>query len=99
MPRRRTDMRKIRDTLRLHFECGQSANKIATGIGIARSVVQECLRRFKEKGLSWPLPDDVDDTDLERMLYPGAAQNRRAAEPDWEHIHRELRRPGVTREL
>ena len=92
-------MRKIRDTLRLHFECGQSANKIATGIGIARSVVQECLRRFKEKGLSWPLPDAVDDTDLERMLYPGASQNKRAAEPDWEHIHRELRRPGVTREL
>jgi transposase len=92
-------MRKIRDTLRLHFECGQSANKIATGIGIARSVVQECLRRSKDKGVSWPLPEDVDDTDLERMLYPGAVHSKRAVEPDWEHIHRELRRPGVTREL
>ena len=30
MPRRRTEMRKIRETLRLHFECGQSANKIAS---------------------------------------------------------------------
>ena len=92
-------MRKILETLRLHFECGQSANKIACSLDIARSVVQECLRRCKEKGLNWPLPDGLDETDLQRMLYPRAVSKQSATEPNWEHIHRELRRPGVTREL
>lgn len=99
MGRRRTEMRKIRDTIRLHFECGQSANKVATSLGVARSVIQECLRRAKALGLTWPLPDDLDDTSLERLLYPGNQAPKEAAEPDWEHIHRELLRPGVTREL
>jgi len=92
-------MRQIRDTLRLHFECGRSANNIATSLGIARSVVQECLRKAKTNALSWPLPDDIDDADLERMLYQGHGGSKRYADPDWEYIHRELRRAGVTREL
>lgn len=92
-------MRKIRDTLRLHFECGQSANKIATSLSMARSVVQECLRRAKAHAVNWPLPNDLDDTDLERILYPGPMPSKGPAEPDWEYVHRELRRPGVSREL
>jgi len=92
-------MRKIRETLRLHFECGRSANNISTSLGVARAVVQECLRKAKVHGLSWPLPEEVDDTDLERLLYPGPRGDKNHSEPDWEYIHRELRRPGVTREL
>lgn len=92
-------MRKIRETMRLHLECGQSANWIAASLGIARSVVQQYLRRAKSHELSWPLPEELDDTDLERMLYPGPGAGNRHPDPDWESIHRELRRPGVTREL
>jgi transposase len=36
---------------------------------------------------------------LEAMLYAGAGAKqgiRRKVEPDWTHVHRELRRPGVT---
>jgi transposase len=92
-------MRKIKDTLRLHFDSGFSANKIASTLGIARSVVQECLRRAKQKELQWPLPEDLDDTQLEACLYSRPQAPKAASEPDWEYIHRELRRPGVTREL
>ena len=40
----------------------------------------------------------MSDTDLERLIYPRTARDiaNRAAEPDWAHIHRELRRKGVT---
>jgi len=92
-------MRKIRDTIQMHFQCGQSANKIASSLSVARSVVQECLRRTRLLGLSWPLPEDLDDSSLERLLYPGPKSVKGSSEPDWEHIHRELCRPGVTREL
>lgn len=92
-------MRQIRETIRLHKECGLSANNIAGSLGIARSVVQECLRRVKTVGLSWPLPEEMDDSDLEQMLYPRAKAGKMASEPDWEYVHRELRKPNVTREL
>lgn len=92
-------MRRIREILRLHFECGFSANRTAIAVDVARSVVQECIRRAKQKGLSYPLPADIDDADLERLLYPSQQAARAICEPDWEYIHRELRRAGVTREL
>lgn len=93
-------MRRIKDTIQLHFENGLSTNKIAKSLGIARSVVQECIRRVKHQQLSWPLPVEMDDTDLERLLYPRPqASKTTLAEPDWEYVHRELLRPGVTREL
>jgi DNA-binding transcriptional regulator LsrR (DeoR family) len=69
MSRERTDMRKIRDIIRLHFDCKMSTNQVAGNIGVARSVVQECLRRVKAKGLIWPLPEELDDFQLERLLY------------------------------
>ncbi|MGH2507576.1 MAG: IS21 family transposase [Ktedonobacteraceae bacterium] len=99
MPRRRTNMRRIRETIQLHFENGLSTNRIASSLGIARSVVQECIRRARHEKLQWPLPEDLDDTALERLLYPRPKATRKAVEPDWEYIHRELRRNGVTREL
>jgi transposase len=51
--------------------------------------------------LSWPLPEDLSDEALERLLYPplqATAKDRRP-QPDWPAIHRELRRPGVTLQL
>ena len=50
-------------------------------------------------GFGWPLPATLTDRVLEAMLYAGHGSQqgaRRKAEPDWAHIHHELRRPGVT---
>lgn len=99
MSRGRTDMRKIRDIVRLHFDCGMSTNKIAQSLGVARSVVQECLRRIKAHGLSWPLPSELDDGQLEKLLYGAPKAPLPQTLPDLEHIHQELRKAGVTREL
>ena len=40
---------------------------------MARSTVQECLRRARAAGLSWPLPDELDEAELEARLYPRQA--------------------------
>lgn len=37
---------------------------------MARSTVQECLARVVQAGLAWPLPEALDDTQLEQQLYP-----------------------------
>jgi transposase len=43
----------------------------------------------------------MSDTDLERLIYPRTARDvsSRATQPDWAHVHRELRRKGVTLSL
>jgi transposase len=94
---KRLPMRKIRDVLRLSAE-GLSTRKIGVSLTIGRTTVQAYLDRAAAVDLSWPLPLDMSDTDLERLIYPRTARDiaNHATEPDWAHIHRELRRKGVT---
>lgn len=96
----KTSMRKIREIMRLHFEVGLSANSIASSCNCARSVVQECLRKVKAAKLSWMQASQMDDAALETLLYPGPGKYPRApVAPDWDYIHREKRKKGVTLEL
>src|SRR6516165_8076399 len=99
MPAERVSMRRVREILRLKYECGATERAVARSIGIARSTVALTLERAAAATLSWPLPATLSDRMLEAMLYANAGALhglRRKAEPDWTHIHRELRRPGVT---
>jgi transposase len=92
-------MRRVREILRLKYECGATERAIARSIGIARSTVALTLERVAAAKLHWPLPTTLTDRVLEAMLYAsaGAPQGlRRRVEPDWTRVHRELRRPGVT---
>ena len=98
MARERLSMRKIIEALRLRFELKRSHREIARSIGTASSTVAEYLRRFAEAGLSWPLPQSLGEAQLEARLFPPptAVSAAQRAEPDWAHLHREMRRPGVT---
>ncbi|WP_354540887.1 IS21 family transposase, partial [Roseovarius sp. MBR-6] len=93
-------MRKIRDVLRLSAE-GLSTRQIAASLAIGRTTLRGYLDRATELGLGWPLPPEMSDTDLERLIYPRTARDvsNRATQPDWAHVHRELRRKGVTLSL
>jgi transposase len=93
-------MRKIRDVLRLRAG-GMSKRKIAASLSIGVTAAGDCVRRARRAGLSWPLPENLNDAALEQRLYPlpqATAKNQRP-QPDWAAIHRELRRPGVTLQL
>ena len=98
MPAKRLSMRKIKDVLRLKWGKGMSNRQIATSCGIGRPTVSEYLRRAQEAGVSWPLPADLDDARLERLLFPPPpdlpAQVRGI--PDWLIIHQELKQKAVT---
>ncbi len=100
MARERLPMRKIRDVLRLKAE-GLSERKIAASLGVGHSGAGDTIRRARRAELSWPLPSGLSDEALEQRLFsappPGKALAR--PHPDWAHIHRERRRPGVTLSL
>jgi transposase len=96
-------MRRVREILRLKYECGASSRAIAVAVETARSTVRLCLDRVAAAGLTWPLPPSLTDQGLEALLFAPAGGTRPGArhkdEPDWTTIHRELRRPGVTLQL
>jgi transposase len=98
MPAERLPMRKIREVLRLKYVCGASDRVISRSVGIGRTAIAEYVRRAAVIGISWPIPEDLDDTALERKLFAPAGYNppRSKPLPDWGHVHAELRRRGVT---
>ena len=100
MPGPRLPMRRIRDVLRLSA-AGMSKRQIAASLGVSATAARESIRRARGAGLTWPLPDELSDEELERRLYPSPrpAGQKRRPQPDWAAIHRELRRPGVTLQL
>lgn len=95
-------MRKIREIMRLRYDCGWIHLKIAKSLQISESTVSECLKRIKEAGLSWPLPSDFTDEFLEAKLYPpavGKIKEEKRGILDWDYVHKELRRKSVTLRL
>ena len=96
--KRELSMRQLRHLLRLHHG-GVSAREIGRRLGVARSTVQDNLKRAAAAGLAWPLADNVTDDALELRLFGRAGVEtgqRRRIEPDWAALARELKRPGVT---
>src|SRR3990172_1102639 len=93
-------MRLILEVLRLNAEQHLSVRQIAGSLGLPRSTVADSLRRFRDTGLPWPLPVDVDETSLEARLF-GAGREPPPSRPlpDWAAVHTEHKRPGVTRQL
>jgi hypothetical protein len=70
MPAERVSMRKIRDALRLTYALGMSRRLVSEATGIGKTAVGEYVRRAVAAGLGWPIPDEIDDAELERRLFP-----------------------------
>lgn len=93
-------MRKVKEILRLKWKLGLGTREVARSCSVSHSTVNEVLSRARAAGLSWPLPDDLDEATLEARLYPAPSQTRGGkAMPDMEYIHKELHRKSVTLQL
>lgn len=97
MPAKRLSMRKIKEVLRLKAS-GLSNRKIASTCGISRPTVADYILRAQWVKLSWPLPSNLSDAEIEQRLFPPPPSISRALRsvPDWPDIHTELKRKGVT---
>ena len=94
-------MRKIRKIIRLRCECRLSIRQISSSVKVSTGAVTKYLRQFDKSDLSWPLPDNMDDSALINRLSPEAAsrQHQGLIDPDWSKIHDSLKRKGMTRQL
>jgi transposase len=96
--KRELTMRQLRYLLRLHHD-GLSAREIGRTLGVARSTIQDNLRRAQASGIAWPVPAELTDDILEQRLFARTSTQaglRRRSEPDWATLARELKRPGVS---
>ncbi len=93
-------MRKVKEVLRLKYALNKSQREIVQACGIGKTTVQEYLRRAKAAGLTWPLPEELSEIELEQKLFPKEPreQNGKPSIP-YQYIFEELKRPNVTLSL
>jgi transposase len=100
MPTPRVTMSKIRHTLQLLHGGTLSTRQIGAALGISKSTVSDIASYARAAAVDWTLAQTLSDQELQARLYkPPVARQSRHLEPDCAHIHRELRRPGVTLQL
>lgn len=91
-------MTQYREILRLHKQ-GISGRSIASSLSCSRNTVSEVLQAAKVFGMEWPLPDTISDRELEEKLFPAKENDILRKMPDYDHIHKELSKSGVTLSL
>lgn len=87
-------MTKYREILRLHSQ-GISQRSIAASCACSRNTVAKVLQHAKELDISWPLEKNLSDGELRKLFFPETVKSSRKY-PDYEVIHKEMAKSGVT---
>lgn len=96
----RLSMRKISEVFRQRHELKRSYREIARSLNISTSTITDYLSRGRMAGITWPLPEGLTEQQLYDMLFlPVKASRAERPRPDWEQIHREIRKKGMTLRL
>jgi transposase len=99
MPKtRELGMRTIRELLRLGLSHQISARDVGRSLKVSHPTVQKYLQAVKAAGLDQAQIEQLDDDQLKEVLQNvrGRKQNLERPLPDYEYIHQELKKPGVT---
>ena len=105
MAREPVSMRKAREILRLKYEAGLGVRQIARSIRVSHGTVVNYLQRAEAAGVRWPLSAEMDDNQLQQLLFSSKSppEEARRALPDMAELHKEMRgkrrRKGITRQL
>ena len=91
-------MTNYREILRLD-SLGLNKTQIAESVGCSRTTVIQVLRQAEANCISFPLPEEMSDKELAQRLYPASEAKPVFRMPDYEYVHRELQRSGVTLKL
>lgn len=91
-------MTDYREILRLR-NLGLNRSQIADSLGASRTTVIHTLQRAAAQSVDWQTAESMSDKDLAALLFPGGDGTPSYKTPDWEYIHREMMKPGVTQQL
>ena len=87
---------RAREVLRL-LESGMARNAIARSRGMSKHSVQAVSEAAEAAGIGWAVAEGMSDAEACAALFPEKVRDRDVyPDPDWERVHRELARVGVT---
>ncbi len=88
-------MRRVLDIIRLRYERRLPHRAIARASGVGVGTAGAYFHRAQQAGLTWPLPAEWDDAQLEARLFRrvGDVVGVLRPVPDMAWLHRELKRP------
>ena len=94
-------VRKIRAKLVLQLRAeGLSGRAIAASQGMSRKSITAVLEAADATETSWDDVVELTDEQVYTRLFPGRGEHESVfAQPDWEQVHREMARVGVTLKL
>jgi transposase len=75
---------------------GLSSRKIALACGSSRTTVLSVLSRLRDLSISWAAASGLSDRELEGLLFPSDQIKPSYKMPDYEYVHREMAKSGVT---
>jgi len=89
-------MTNYREILRLQ-SLGFSQAEIAKAMGITRQTASGVLRRASEAELSYENVEELSDREIAQKLFSTGAEPKPTYKmPNYEEVHKELQKPGVT---
>ena len=86
-------MRKLKDILRLKFDCNLTNRQIARAVAASPSTVSYYVTAFNQAGLEWPLDESFSERQLIESLAPYCKQlqsgnySNKKAIPDLRNPH------------
>jgi transposase len=92
-------MRKTREILRQKWELGRTHREVAASVGVSLGGVAVTLSRAAMAGLDWPAVQALSDDALDRRVYGPRASTDDRSMPDYEYLHGERKKAGVTLQL
>ena len=91
-------MTQYREILRLH-SLGVNHSQIAASVSCSRQTVISVLKKAAQKTITFNEAKDLSDRDLAAVINDGGLVRIRYRMPDYEGIHKELAKNGVTLSL
>ncbi|MCD4712147.1 MAG: IS21 family transposase [Clostridiales bacterium] len=89
-------MVNYREIIRLRC-LNHTKSHIASSLKCSRNTVSEVCTLAEQHGLMyWPLPAELFDDDIRNVLYPGRIAESGRKMPDYDYVHKELAKSGVT---
>jgi transposase len=91
-------MTNYREILRLK-SLGLNHSQISSSMGISRQTAVTVLQRAAELDLTYQSVSGLSDQELSKMLYPPGTGQLNYKMPDYDQIHREMAKNGMTLQL
>ncbi|MCB2149723.1 MAG: hypothetical protein KQI81_24805, partial [Deltaproteobacteria bacterium] len=101
MAKDRLSMRKFKEVLRLQYDHHLTNRKIAKSCSMSHVTVDKYLDLSQQADITWPLPDDINDSQLEQRLYakvPRPASDKPVM-PSMQDLFQGLKKKHVTLQL